>query len=113
MDCYENPTSQFADILLSAASLWESEALGLYNWRDRDHAQVRGAVVAPKFERKLDIEVIFASAERLGLVNSFFNGDLVAAFDDQPAPLHITFAELRELPMGLAVPLTPRYCKYA
>ena len=92
MDCYENPTSQFSDILLPAASLWESEALGLYNWREKGHAQVRRAVVVPKFKRKPYLEVIFALAEMLGLGNSIFNGDLEAAFEDQLAPLNITFA---------------------
>lgn len=113
MDCYENPTSRFADILLPAASLWEAEALGLFNWRDRGHVQMRRAVVRPEFERRPDLEVIFDLAVRLGLSNTFFNGDLNAAFDDQLTPLNITFDDLRDMPTGLSVPLKPRYRKYA
>ena len=113
MDCYENPTSRFADILLPAASLWESEALGLFNWRDTGHLQVRRAVVAPEYERRPDLDVIFQLAVKLGLGNTFYNGDLEAAFSDQLSPLNISFEELRNAPIGVPVPLDPSYQKYA
>ena len=113
MDCYENPTSRFADILLPAASLWESEALGIFNWREKGHVQVRRAVVAPEYDRRSDLAVIFELAVKMGLGNSFYDGDLEAAFSDQLSPLNITFNELRATPIGVPVPLAPRYRKYA
>lgn len=113
MDCYENPTARFADILLPAASLWESEALGLFNWREKGHVQMRRAVVAPEYERRSDIEAIFDLAVRLGLGNTFFNGDVETAFADQLAPLGISLDDLRASPTGMPVALSPTYRKYS
>ena len=112
MDCYENPTARFADILLPAASSWESEALGIYNWRERGHVRIRRPAVGREYERRSDLEVIFELAVRLGLGNAFFNGDLDAAFSDQLSRLGVSLADLRASPGGVPVPLPPRYRKY-
>lgn len=112
MDCYENPTSRYADILLPAASAWECEALGLNKWREKGHIQMRRAVVAPAFERRSDIDVMFEIGKRLSL-DPFFGGDTEAGFNEMLAPLGKKASDLREMPEGLAIPLAPRYRKYA
>jgi anaerobic selenocysteine-containing dehydrogenase len=113
MDLYENPTSRFADILLPAASSFESEAVGIGMWRDQGNIQLRRALVEPGYERRSDLEVMFDLAVRVGLGNQFFNGDLEAAYNDQMAPLGITVDDLRAKPLGIDVPRPPRYAKYA
>jgi anaerobic selenocysteine-containing dehydrogenase len=112
IDCYENPSARFADILLPAASTWESELVGKTQWRERAHIQVRRAVVAPKYERRSDVDVMFELAVRLGLGEAFFEGNVETALDAMLSPSGTTMAELRELPAGLAVTKTPTYQKY-
>ena len=113
MDCYENPTARFADILLPAASAWESELLGQHKWRDKGQLQMRRRIVEPEYERRSDLDVIFALAVRLGLDNVFFGGDTEAAFNEMLAPLGKTVAEIRDMPEGMPVSLTPAYRKFA
>ena len=113
VDCYENPTARYADILLPAASAWESESVGLYNWRDKGHVQMRRSVVEPEYQRRSDIDVIFALAKRLALDGIFFGGDAEAGFDDMLSPLGKRASDIREMVEGMAIPLPPRYRKYA
>jgi anaerobic selenocysteine-containing dehydrogenase len=113
MDCYENPTARFADILLPAASAWESEALGQYKWRDRGHIQMRRGVVPPEFERRSDLDVIFALARRLGLDNVFFGGDTETAYNEMLSPMEKTASDIRGMVRGMAIPLSPTYRKFA
>ena len=113
MDCYENPAARFADILLPAASAWESEFLGQYKWRDKGHLQMRRKVVEPEYERRSDFDVIFALAKRLGLDNVFFGGDTEAAFNEILAPLGKTASDIRGMVEGMAISLPPKYRKYA
>jgi anaerobic selenocysteine-containing dehydrogenase len=112
IDCYENPTARFADILLPAASVWESEFVGKTQWRDRAQIQVRRAVVAPEYERRSDIDVMFDLGVRLGLGKAFFQGDVETALDEMISPLGTTMAELRRQPAGISVALEPTYQKY-
>jgi anaerobic selenocysteine-containing dehydrogenase len=112
IDLYENPSARFADILLPAASSWESECVGKTQTRDRAHIQARRAVVPPEYERRSDIDVMFQLAVRLGLGETFFQGDVEAAFDATVSPLGTTMAELRQQPEGVGVDLAPTYEKY-
>ena len=113
LDCYENPTARFADILLPAASAWESEFLGQHKWQDKGHLQARRKVVEPEYERRSDLDVIFALARRLGLDNLFFGGDTEAAFDEMLAPSGKTASDIRGMVEGMAFTLPPAYRKYA
>ncbi len=112
LDLYENPSARFADILLPAASVWESELVGKTEWRDRGHVQVRRAVVAPQYERRSDLDVMFDLAVRLGLGDAFFQGDMEAGLNDMLSPLGKTMAELRQEPNGISIALDPTYRKY-
>ena len=116
VDIFSNPSAQFADLLLPAASCWEREALmpsfdiaeDTVNW-----VQLRPAVVPPVYESKPDLEIIFALATRLGLGEHFFSGDIVAALNFQLAPTGLTAQKLRESPGGLRVTSDTGYRKYA
>ena len=116
VDVFSNPSAQFADLLLPAASCWEREALmpsfdiaeDTMNW-----VQLRPAVVPPVHESKPDLEIIFALATRLGLGEHFFHGDIDAALDFQIAPAGLTAQKLRESPGGVRVASETGYRKYA
>jgi anaerobic selenocysteine-containing dehydrogenase len=116
VDIFSNPSAQFADLLLPAASCWEREALmpsfdiaeDTVNW-----VQLRPAVVPPVYESKPDVEIIFALATRLGLGEHFFHGDIEAALNFQLAPTGLTAQELRESPGGVRVASETGYRKYA
>jgi anaerobic selenocysteine-containing dehydrogenase len=113
IDCYENPTARYADILLPAASAWESELVGKMDWRDRGHVQIRRAVVAPEYERRSDLDVMFDLAVRLGLGDAFFQGSVEAGLDEMLSRLGKTMEDLRKEPNGISFELKPRYTKYA
>lgn len=112
MDLYENPSAKFADILLPAASSWESEFVGKYRWKERGHVQLRKKVIEPAGERRGDLEIIFDLAVRLGLSEYFFGGDIEAAFNHMLLPLGITMDNLRQAPLGAPLLLDTTYQKY-
>jgi anaerobic selenocysteine-containing dehydrogenase len=116
VDMVANPSAHFADLLLPAATCWEREALmpsfdiaeETVGW-----VQLRPAVVAPLYESRPDMEIIFDLAGRLGLGEHFFNGDIDAAVNFQLAPSGLTVQQLREHPIGIRVPTRSHYRKYA
>ena len=113
IDCYENPTARYADILLPAASAWESELVGKMDWRDRGHVQIRRAVVEPEYERRSDLDVMFDLAERLGLGEAFFDGSVEAGLNEMLSRIGKTMDDLRQEPNGVSFELDPTYKKYA
>jgi anaerobic selenocysteine-containing dehydrogenase len=118
VDLFANPTASFADLLLPAASCWESPALWplpmLYACAEQTAtwAQYREPVVRPVHEARPDLEIIFELAQRLGLGEHFFGGDLEAAFNYQLAPSGLTVERLRAHPVGMRAPGVTRYQKY-
>ena len=116
VDTIVNPSANFADLLLPAASCWEREALmtsfevaeDTLNW-----AQLRPAAAKPVGESRSDIDIIFALAKRLALSEQFFDGDLEAALNHQLAPSNLSVRELRQSPVGLRANVTTRHRKYA
>ena len=85
-DLFANPSGSLADLLLPAASCWESEAVqpSPPPYALAEHtgtwAQFRPAVVPPVHEARPDLEIIFDLAQRLGLGDHFFGGDIESAF---------------------------------
>jgi anaerobic selenocysteine-containing dehydrogenase len=116
MDMLLNPSATLADVILPAATCWEREALvpsfniaqETANW-----AQLKPAVAAPLYESRSDLEIIFELAQRLGLGEHFFNGDLEAAWNYQLKPSGLTIEKLRANRGGIGVASTTRYRKFA
>ena len=77
------------------------------------YAQLRPAVVEARGETRSDMQIAFALAERLGLGNLFWNGDLEAAHRHQLAPSGITLETLRANPQGVRAPQPVLHRKYA
>jgi len=107
-----------ADLLLPAASCWESQALlpSPPSYALAEHtgtwAQFRPAVVPSVHEARPDLQIIFDLAGRLGLGDHFFGGDIESAFDYQLAPSGLTVRQLREHPIGVRAAGQTRYQKY-
>jgi anaerobic selenocysteine-containing dehydrogenase len=111
------PTSRFADVLLPASSWMESSALKVghrYPHESMAHVQFREAVVAPLYERRSDVEIIFGLATRLGLDDVFWKGDVEAGYRHLLEPAGVSLEELRAMPHGIAAKGAPvRYRKFA
>jgi len=115
-DLVMNPTAEMADIVLPAASAWEREGLrvGFEVTQEAEGlALLRRPVVAPRGEARPDTAIIFDLAERLGLGDRFWNGDVEAGYRHILAPSGIALEALRQHPEGVRVPLQMRYRKYA
>ncbi len=115
-DLFMNPTAEYADIVLPVCSAWEREGLCTNFTVDQEassHVQLRPAVIAARGESRSDTEIAFALAERLGLGNLFWNGDIEAAYRHLLAPSGLDPTTLRNSPGGIGLPLQTQYRKYA
>jgi anaerobic selenocysteine-containing dehydrogenase len=115
-DLFMNPTAELADIVLPAASPFETEALAFgfeVSPAARSLVQVRQPLVAPRGQARSDLEIIFDLATRLGLGEYFWNGDVDAAWRHQLSPSGVSLDQLRAKPAGVRVPLETRYRKFA
>lgn len=115
-DMFMTPTAALADMVLPVASCFERDALKLgfeISPEAQSHIQFRHAVVPPQAEARPDTDIVFALAERLGLGEQFWNGDIDAAYRQQLEPTGITLEQLRAAPGGLTVPIKTRHAKHA
>lgn len=114
-ELFLSPTAQLADIVLPAASCWESWHVGanIGPLGDKAYVQLRPAVVEPQHESWPDMKIVFELAKRLGRGDVFWDGDIEAAFDFQFAPSGITIEQLRANPGGITIDLPMEYRKYS
>ena len=115
-DLFMNPTAETADVVLPVTSPFECEALKIgfdVSLEAQSLVQLRPAVVAPRGECRSDTQIVFDLACRLGLGDSFWHGDIEAAYTHQLAPSGIKVGNLREAPEGVRVALKPNYAKHA
>ncbi|WP_270889469.1 molybdopterin-containing oxidoreductase family protein [Pedococcus sp. 5OH_020] len=114
-DIFPSPTGDLADIVLPVASPFETEALRVgfeVSQQAQSHVQLRRAVVEPRGDARSDQQIVFALAERLGLGEQFWDGDIDAAWRYQLAPSGITLEALRAEPRGLSLDLSTTYRKH-
>jgi len=114
-DIFPSPTAELADIVLPVASPFETEALRVgfeVSQQAQSHVQLRRPVVAPRGEARSDLQIVFALADRLGLGEHFWNGDIDAAWRYQLAPSGITLEALRAEPRGMSLDLPTAYRKH-
>jgi anaerobic selenocysteine-containing dehydrogenase len=115
-DLFMTPTAAMADIVFPAASAFEREGLKIgfeISPEAQSLVQLRPATVPPVGEARPDSEIVFGLAERLGLAEQFWNGDIDAAYRQQLAPIGITLEQLRAAPGGIRLLLQTRYGKHA
>lgn len=116
VDMVPTPMSDTADLLLPAATPWESPGLRLGFEGSGDtafHTQYRPPAAAPPGEARSDLDIIFELARRLGYADDFWGGEIDASFDARLRPLGLTLRELLREPRGLTVATGVRYAKYA
>ncbi len=119
VDIVPNASAAFADLLLPACTPWEHEAVKTLNpflLSDPDLAnwsQLRKAVVPPLHDARPDLEILFDLAERLGLGEHFFGGDVEAAWNAHLEPSGLTIQTLREHPVGIRSDVTTVFQKYS
>jgi anaerobic selenocysteine-containing dehydrogenase len=116
IDMFMNPTAEQADIVLPAASAFETEGLRIgfdVSEEAQSLVQLRRPVVEPQGQSRSDRDIIFDLAVRLGLGEQFWNGNIDAAYRHQLAPSGLSLDELRRRPEGIRVPLQTRHRKYA
>ena len=115
VDHFETPAGKMADILLPASTPWESFFLKTTfegTEKTSSYLQLMPGVIPPLDESWPDIKIIFALAEKLGLGDKFWQGDIEAAYNHQLAPSGITVADLRKNQGGMFVPLPVKFEKY-
>jgi anaerobic selenocysteine-containing dehydrogenase len=114
-DIFPNPTSDLADVVLPVASPFETEALRVgfeVSQQAQAHVQLRRRAVAPRGQARSDLQIVFALAERLGLGEQFWDGDIEAAWRYQLAPSGITLEALRAEPRGISLDLATVFRKH-
>ena len=115
-DLFMNPTAEMADVIFPVASPFEREALKVgfdISAEAQSLVQLRQPIVPPHGEARSDTQIVFDLACRLGLAESFWGGDIEAAYRHQLAHSGVTLEQLRAEPSGVHVPLKTRYAKYA
>ena len=68
--------------------------------------QLRPAVIAPVGQARSDIGIVMALADRLGLDDAFFDGDVDAGYEHILAGSGVTVQSLRDQPEGVTLPTT-------
>ncbi|MBU2498207.1 MAG: molybdopterin-dependent oxidoreductase [Proteobacteria bacterium] len=115
-ELFLSPTAELADVVLPAASSWESWHVGanIGPLGDKSYIQLRPAVVPPQHESWPDMKIMFELARRLGLGEKFWDGDIESGFNHQFAPSKITVERLKASPGNMITLDTPMaYQKYA
>jgi anaerobic selenocysteine-containing dehydrogenase len=115
-DLFMNPTAQMADIVLPAASAFETEALAVgfeVSTKAQSRLQLRRPVVEPRGEARADTRIVFDLATRLGLGDHFWNGDIEAGLRYLLEPSGVSLERLRAEPGGVDVALEPIHRKFA
>jgi len=113
-ELFLSPAAETADIVLPAASSWESWHVGAFiaPLGDRGYIRLRPEVIPPRHECRSDMDIIFDLAKRLGMGGHFWNGDVEPGFNYQYDPSGITVADLKKHPDGICVELNMEYQKY-
>jgi len=115
-DLFMTPTAELADIVLPVASPFEREALRIGFEVSPDaqaFVQLRPRVTEPRGEARADLDIVFELAQRLGLGDLFWDGDVAAAWRHQLQPSGLSLDALRAQPGGVRLPLETRYRKFA
>lgn len=116
VELFMTPTAELCDYVLPATSFLEMANLATgfeHRAEGKTHLQYRAAVVEPLAERRSDTWIIFQLAERLGLGDRFWHGDIEAGYAYELAPSGITLEQLKNSPGGISRPAAPTYEKHS
>jgi anaerobic selenocysteine-containing dehydrogenase len=110
VELFHTPTTQYADVVLPAASFLEKEDFAINR---TGYAVRRRRAVEPLYERRSDIRIVFDLASRLGLDHHFAGGDVEAAYDEVLGAAGLSWEGLLDDPAGVAVVPPPTYEMHA
>lgn len=118
-DLFLTAAAELADIVLPAASWFESSQFSTYPFNaappvDTQVIALRNKVVEPPGECHSDFEFIFELARRMGYGEYFPWRTAEDAFDEELKPIGITVKDLKEHPEGILKTIEPEqlYRKY-
>jgi anaerobic selenocysteine-containing dehydrogenase len=115
-ELFMTPTAELCDYVLPATSFLEMANMSndfKHRREGRLHVQYRPAVVEPLAERRSDTWIVFQLAQRLGLGENFWDGDIDAAYEYELAPTGMSLQKLQASPGGVTMPVQARFQKYS
>ena len=105
MDMYWNPSCDYADIVLPAASQFEcSHQLGMQNVEDGTFIAISQKLATPPGEAMSDWEFYLKLAEALGYGDDFWGGDIEKLLEEMVEPTGYSLEQLRQAPDGIFIP---------
>lgn len=116
VDLFMTPTAALCDYVLPATSFLEMANITTafeHRPNGKTHMQYRPAVVDPLHERRSDTWILFQLAERMGMGEQFWHGDIEAAYNFELQPAGISLEQLKQSPSGISKPATPTYEKHS
>ena len=105
-DFFVNTTARYADIVLPVATSWEREGLRAgfdVSLEGLRRVQLRPAAIEPVGEARSDTDIVLALANRLGLSDRMFDGDVDKGYDAVVGKAGLNVAQLRAAPAGIVV----------
>lgn len=113
-ELFMTPTVELADIVLPAASCWESLHISARadSFKEKGVVQMRPPVIQPQYDCWPDMKIIFELAKRLGLGHEFWNGNIEAAFNYQFELLDITVEKLKKSPSWIPIDVSMEYQRH-
>jgi len=120
VELFMTPTAEMADIVLPAASIWESpnvvawgEIIGYPNILG-NYLRYRAPVIPPPYERRGDLQICCELSQRFGFKDEYFNGGVEACLNHKIEPSGYTVEQVKQSPGGVYFDkVLPRYAKYA
>ena len=116
VDMFMTPSAALADIVLPVNTPFEREGLCTDFKVGADasaFAQLRPPAIQSLGESQSDVWIVFELAQRLGLANQFWGGDIDASYREMLSPSGLDLEALRQSPGGVRVDHETRYRKYA
>lgn len=105
MDMFWNPSCDYADIVLPAASQFEcSHQVGMQNTAEGTFIAISQKVADPPGEAMSDWEFYLKLGAALGYGDDFWHGDIEAYLAEVVAPTGYSVEQLRSMPDGVFIP---------
>ena len=109
MDLHYNPSCDYADIVLPAASQYEcSQQIALKNFPEGSFLALGHKIVDPPGEAMGDSEFYLRLAKRMGYGDDFWHGEIDGYLREMLEPTGYSLEELQEAQEGIFIPREPR-----